>query len=627
MRVILAAVIIGLGLFKLFATFRGLDQPVAMDQAQIARQVAQGNGFTTLFLRPMEMKAEADRKEKINRTKSDEQERILDLTTFRDTNHAPLNVYALAAALKISGYDNFETGRMTIGGSHIYGGDRVVAGTSLFFFLLSMALAYVLVARLFDELVAASTIAFMALSDLLLSYAVSGLPQPLMMCCLMGALNFLLSAVNAYDVGDRTSTLVQLCLCSLCVALLCLSGWIALWIAVGLIIFCAVYFRPFGAFAVPTLLIVGFSILFPLLGNISATGNVMGNAFYSLYNCLGGVEDLVQRTTAAGGLPLNNSSFILRLCGFTFDQLNTMYVAMGGIIVTPFFFLCLLNRYKTARAEGLKWAIFSMWFFACLGMALFGVTGTISASQLHPLFTPVFTAFGVSLVFNFLARLKLGTSFGAARGLAIFLMVLISSGTFLFNLPGQLRYGLWVKTGRPFYPPYYPTALNAVSEDKDKAPTLAAITNDQDIVVTDQPWAVAWYANRRALWLPLRVDDYATELEPIITKSGLKVQGFLITPSSHSPNRDTPSTRYGGMKGIVQENGDFAPLAMEGTLLQLLPRHNFLFADQFTQTADKSATSKPMGSVVSSSGQFPFRTFILGADMMYYSRENVRDQQ
>ena len=41
-RVLLGVIIVGLAFFQLFVTFRGLDQPAAMDQAQIARQIARG---------------------------------------------------------------------------------------------------------------------------------------------------------------------------------------------------------------------------------------------------------------------------------------------------------------------------------------------------------------------------------------------------------------------------------------------------------------------------------------------------------------------------------------------------------------------------------------------------------
>lgn len=87
--------------------------------------------------------------------------------------------------------------------------------------------------------------------------------------------------------------------------------------------------------------------------------------------------------------------------------------------------------------------------------------------------------------------------------------------------------GIWLgDKGRPHYPPYYPPALNI---------TLADATNATDVIATDQPWAVAWYANRRALWLPRRIDDYQFLSTEVFPKSGIAIQGIVITPSSYAP--------------------------------------------------------------------------------------------
>ncbi len=610
LRIVLIALVLGITLFKLFISYRGLDQPVAMDQAQIARNVAQGKGFSTNFLRPMELKAEADRRGE------------LDLDAFKDTNYAPLNICALTVALKITGQDKFTANRMTMGKSTVYGPDRVVSATSVLFFLIALALAYALIARLFDEAVAASTVAFLALSDLMLQYALSGLPQPLMLCFLLGGMHFLLSAIRSQCEGRRKGLILNICLCFLCMALLCLTSWMGLWVAVGLIVFCAAYFRPYGAMAVPGILILVFALLFPLIGNNSMTGSYAGNAYYAIYNCFGGGEDMILRSTSAANLPFNNTSFFLRLCGFTFDQIGTTYAAMGGIIVTPFFFLCLLNRYKKTWAQGIKWATFSMWCFACIGMALYGVTTPLNGSQLSPLFTPLFTAYGIALVFNFIAKLKLGASFNLARGVTIFLMLLVSAGSFVFKFPQEIHHGIWLRNvSRPHYPPYYPAYLNAESQEKGKEASLVDKSNEKDVIVTDQPWAVAWYANRKAMWTPLRLDDYSNVLEPIITRSGRQVQGFLVTPSSHSPNRAaTTLERPGGMNGIRMENGDFAPLAMEGIILLMVPQHNMALLDHFHSAGNRKTIQRPLASIVSSGGQFPYRHFLLGAEMVYYSK-------
>lgn len=603
MRFIVIMLVVGLSVFKLFMGYRGLDHPTAMDQAQIARSVAQGKGFTTNFIRPMEMKNAA----RAARNKG------VDFDNFTDTNHAPLNIAAMAVALKATGCDEFESTRMEEGGSYLYGPDRVISGTSIVFFIISMLLAYTLVARLFDETVACSTVIFLALSDLVLQYAVGGLPQPLMTCCFLAAMHFVVGAVRADERGDSLFRFVFLLSAYVCVTLMCLAGWMNIWCALGLIIFCAFRFRPFGAFSVPGFLILGVTLFLCTLDNKTFSGSEFGNAYYSFYNCLGGSEELILRTTNESNIPFDSSGFILRLLGHIFSQFSTMYVNMGSILVTPFFILALLNKFKKKEVESVKWATFAMWSFACIGMAMFGVNNPYDSSQLAVVFAPLFTAYGVSLVFNMLARLKLDSrTFTLARGLAIFLMLLVSAGPFLFKLPKDIYQGIWLSDrGRPNFPPYYPPALNV---------KLADMSNPRDLIMTDQPWAVAWYADRKAVWMPLYIDDYVTTMQPIIAKAGVDVQGFLITPSSHSPVGVPSGQKQTGITGVVSTMGDFAPLALEGKLLLMTPKRNLAFADLFTEAPNENRNIMPMGHIVSSKGQYSNRNFLLGTEIIYYSK-------
>lgn len=595
--------ILGMALFKLFMGYKGLSEPMAMDQAQIARNVAQGKGFTSQFLRPMEVR---------NVSKATGQKAI-NFEAFKDTTHAPLNIAAMALALKLSGQEQFEETRMQEGDSYIYAPDRIISATSMFFFCIAMILAYTLVARLFDETVAFATVLFVVLSDLVLQYAASGLPQPLMMCCMLASMHFMLSGIKAHERDDALRFLLCLAGAFVFLSLMCMAGWLSLWCALGMIIFSAFYFRPFGAYAIPGLILVIATLFFTTLGNKEFSGSVMGNAFYNFYNCLGGSEELILRTTNESNIPFNSSGFIMRLLGHIFSQFSTMYVNMGAILVTPFFILALLNRYKNSATEGTKWLIFSMWSFACIGMGIFGVNQPMNGAQTAILFAPLFTAYGIALIFNALSRLKLDSrTFLVARGLATFLMILVSAGPFLFSLPKDIYQGIWLSDkGRPHFPPYYPPALNI---------KLANMSNPQDIIVTDQPWAVAWYANRKAMWIPLYIDDYVNTLQPIFQKSGIDVQGFLITPSSHSP-QDIGIGKTGGFSGISERMGDFAPLVMEGKLLLMVPKHNIALTDLFTEQATNNRTEVPLGHIVSSRGQFSNRNFLLGTEIVYYSKD------
>lgn len=604
LRLIALILLVVMCVFKLFLTFRGLDQPAAMEQAQIARSVAQGNGFVTKSLRPVEVVTAANR---ATRDKS------VNFTDFRDSSYAPLNVAAMAVALKLTGMDAFESCRMEEGVGYLYAPDRVIAAVSTLFFMLAMLLSYLLAARLFDEVVACATVSFLVLSDLLLQYSVSGLPQPLMMCGLLGALHCMLTAVRVNEQGDFPGSLLYVGLAFGCCGLMSLAGWMGLWPSMGLLVFCCLYFRSAGSYVLTAVLVLlGFLGTSAVLNYLDC-GSVLGNAMMGLYNSFGGGEEMALRSANLSSTPLDSSNFVLRFLGYTFAQLQGLYENMGSIIVVPFFLLALLNRYRREEVQAVKWAVFCMWAMSCVGMALYGVESPVHVSQLAVLFAPLFTAYGISLVFNFLARHTYeGVTFNQMRGLAMFIMVVVSAGPFLATLPKNLYLGIWLgDKGRPHFPPYYPPALNI---------KLADITNAKDVVVTDQPWAVAWYANRTALWIPTRVDDMVSFVEPALQKGGVELQGFLITPSSHSAITTELTGAPGGMAGIVNNMGDFAPLAMEGKILQLVPRHNLALADLFVESAGGKAHTIPMGQLVSSRGRFSERVPLLGAELLYYGK-------
>ena len=599
MRGILAFIIVSLCVFQLCLTYRGMDQPAAMDMAQIGRQIARGEGFTTKFIRPIDVWDQ----NKAQRNKP------LNFDQFADTNHAPLYPYILAGALKATGFHHFAAKQMTEGGSNVYAGDRIVAGTSTFFFLVAMLLTYTLITRLFDEIAAATTVAFMGLSELVLQYALSGLPQMLMLCFMLGAVHCLVSAVRANDARKNVQTILWSCGIFVMLALLSLTCRMSLWCAIGMLVFVGLYFRPQGMHSAIGAAILAILVILPTILLLAPTGGMEKKLMYGIFNGFGseGAEELM-RSASTTAISFNSANFFLRLLGYTFAQFNSMYINMGAIITTPFFLLALFNKFKSRAVEATKWAVFAMWLCACLGMALFGESSTISESQLAILFTPFFAAYGTALVFIFLARMQLGQAFNGIRGLAIATMLIISSGLFLFQLPRQLYMGIWTSArGVPHFPPYYPAAMNG---------KLHNMTNEHDLIVTDQPWGVAWYADRKALWMPRSLEELTRNLEPIMSRSGQDIQGFLITPSSHS-------MQQGGITGVIREAGDFAPLALEGKLLMLAPKRNMAFVELFTTNANPKSTARPLASLVSSQGIYRHRNFILGAEMIYYSRDDL----
>lgn len=609
-RLILAVLVFGLCVFELFLSFRGLSSPVAMDQAQVARQIARGEGRTTKFLRPLDIQDQ----HKIVKTKAPKAERekvAPNFNAFPDTYNSPLYTHILAGALRATGYHRFEEKRMDCEVSNIYNGDRVIAGVSMVFFLISLILAYFLFSSVFDEVLASTVVAFMGLSHLMLRFAVSGLAQPLLMCELLAAAFFIVAAAKSENRGTEFKTI----LCNIAVyailVLASLSHPLGAWCLVGYAIYSSFAFRPLGMYGVFGLIFLALAVYFPESARLEPMGGLTPKFLHSIYSAFGSDNvDLLMRSTSDAAVPFSNSNFFLRLLGYIFNHLNSLYAYMGGILVTPFFLLALFNKYKRSSTEQLKWAVCAMWLATGVGMTCFGHAGEMDEDQLFIIFTPFFAAYGTALVFNFLARLQLGTGFGAVRALTIFFMLLLSSGTFMFNLPQELSFSILTSArGIPQYPPYYPPALNGKLHD---------MTTPEDVIITDQPWAVAWYADRKALWLPRTIDTLTQNIEPTFAKAGQGIQGFLITPSSHAMTQ-------GGMSGIASTYGDFAPLVMEGKLLQMVPKHNMAFAELFNNQGNSQVRSRTLANLVSSQGEYHFRNFLLGADIVYYSKNDVSD--
>ncbi|MBR4107899.1 MAG: hypothetical protein IKK45_04340 [Akkermansia sp.] len=608
MRILLAIFIGVIAISQLFIVYRGLANDAAMDQAQIARQIARGEGFTTKFLRPRNITDHV----KALREKAPYEEISVDFDHFRDTNQSMVYPYVLATALKVTGYDKFDEKRMDTGLSNIYGGDRVVSGVSMIFYLISLVLTYTLIRRLFDDVVAGSTVLLMGVSSPLLAYATSGLPQPFLTCIVLTIGHILISLIRADDQEQRKRSIILSCVVYLLLVILCLTNAMCISTTIGFIVFAAIFFQPRGLHAAIGAAFMIFLVLIPGIISMADYGGVLRHLTYGVFGGFGASEaNTLLRTTSESALVFNTGNFFLRLLGYTFSQVNSMYENMGGIVTVPFFLLSLFTRFRRREVEGIKWAVFSMWVGSCAAMALFGEDKIVSVSQISTLFTPFFAAYGLTQVFNYLSRMQLGTAYESVRNLAIAVIVFVSAGMFLFQLPRELYMGVWSSAkGIPNFPPYYPPVLNGKLHD---------ITNPNDIIVTDQPWAVAWYADRKALWMPMSINDYVNDLENTFKMSRQGVQGFLITPTSHTMPK-------GGVTGIIRQMGDFTPLALEGKLLILAPKHNMAFAELFTTQAMGNESTRALGNIVSSQGQFPNRNFLLGGEIIYYSRDNVEEQ-
>ena len=630
-RIILAVLMLLLCGTRLFITFDGLGHASVMNQAQIARNLAQGNGMTSLWTSPLDLiKANKVAEQEALASGEPDAKPVVDLAHFPNIHEAPLNICFMAVALRLTGYHDFYAKRAELEAEQRlthgnYPGDRVIAATSTIFFMLSMVLAYLLITRLFDEAIAASVVPLILCNETMLNYAVSGLPQPLMACCLLAALHFLLTAIRLRDQDkdfNRRQPLLKkphvwVMLSFVCMGFMTLAGWSAAWGVVGLALFCLAYFRRGVVYAFAGPIVVFLMCYFVAAAQLGLYNGVIQYYFFCAADCLGGsgTADAL-RTGLDSASPVNDSGFLLRLLGYTFGQFGNTVAVMGGIFSAAFFFLALFHRYNRSEVEGFKWAAMLMWSLCALGMAMTAGAEAYAETQLQVLFLPVFLAYGIALVYNFVVKAGISTNINRARGFAFFLIFAVCCGPFISQLHTAVVTAVRLQDhGLVKFPPYYPPALYGRTELRSAnklRPGLVDLTPPQDVIVTDQPWAVAWYAQRRAVWLPKSVETFNT-VSDIVQNAGLKISGILMTPTTQAISGQ-------GLYALNGEMGEFAPLALETHVLLIAPERNIRLSDLFTQPASsKEKTASPLGAIVSSGGRFPRMSLLFGTHYILYT--------
>lgn len=577
-----------LTLANVFLLFRGLNSDIGMDQAQIAREISRGNGQTTKFIRPVayeQSKAAPDPS--------------VSFMGFRDTFHAPLNLYVNAAVFKMIDAGNNDKWKIQKD-QRIYNLDRWIAAVSTLFFLLSIGVNYLLISRIFDGKIAGVTALLMLCCELMWSFSLSGLPQMLMLFLFSSATYFAYRAVEYTQEGRVPMT--PALLSGFCLVLLAMTQWIAIWVLLGYLIFAAVAFRPRGLVSILVLVLAVVCMLAPLYRNYQASGSIMGTAYMVLYSGLGEGEDSAMRVTdlSSDDSNLQLNGLMMRIVRTTIVQGADILPFLGSIFAAPLFFIALLHPFKRLSIARFRWCILLMWVFAALGMSIFGVSSEGNhPNQIHILFAPIMTAYGLALLSILWSRLEVVANVPLLKNVHHIVIVLLSAAPLILGSVNSARIGLFLgEKGWPHWPPYLPATLNTYYDQFDM------VKKDQ-IIVTDQPWAIAWYADRVSLWLPKKVKGFE-ELELAASNLKTPIVGMLVTPTSYGQR---------SLSEIAIEYGDFTSLIMDGrAYYATYPTGVTLF--------DKD----PKMSTISQ--KYRYRASLVGGvDMLYYSSQPLQNPE
>ena len=507
--------------------FRGLSTSQGMDQAQVGRAIASGEGWKTKVARPRAVG-------QLQRHGKSVAEKI-----WTDTYNAPLPPLVDAFAL-ILVKPYWKMTPRTI----VYAGDRAIAIMSILIFLGSIAVLFFTVRRLFDQRLALLTSGLILLCDAMWQYSLSGLPQMLLLLLFNVAVYLLVRAVEAHYAEEPTLT--WLAGVGAAFGLLALSHALTLWIFFAAAIFAAFFFRPRGWAAAVMLGTCAILYLPWLIRTFVVCGNPGGVAIYSLFTGVVHTEwGWMRQMNFDPGVGLLGS-FRDKLTTGLISQTANLFEYFGFSVVALIFFVSLLYPFKRTETAAMRWIILAMWGGALFGMCFYGISDEqgVAANQLHLIFIPLMTCYGLAYLLVHWNRL--GISFPFARAGFLTLLYLLCALPMIFATP-------WLSPPKALvrWPPYMPGLIGVLND----------WMRPEEITATDMPWAVAWYADRRSLWLPDTIKTFS-DLGDYQTLGG-PVNGVYLTPVSGMDNK---------LRDIVRgEYKDWAPVIQRTQILEKFP--------------------------------------------------------
>jgi hypothetical protein len=507
--------------------FVGLTHAKGMEQAVISRELVRGNGFSTTSIKPAAINL-------LNKKKGEAAfENILkpDGPTrghVPDFYHGPLNPWVNAAVLKLAVSINDKTKWRADEASNadfwtwktgelISPADKIIAGVALLFFLGAVLVNYFTAKLLFDQRLAVLGVILTLCCYHFWKFSGTGLPQMLMLFLFSLALLLYAKAMIARDA--QRLVWPWLLGVGLCFGLLSLAHALTIFILAGLLFHSVFAFRPFGKAA--AYLAVMFLVCFVpwCMRNSQVCGDFKGLGWVTQDFQIRGTESQLMRTLTNPDEQIEPTNRIAKIQGQTIEQIGNFMTHYGKMIVAPFFFLALLHPFRKPETRSMQWAVFSMWLCAVFGMSYFGFSdydllASLQSNDLHLLFIPIFTLYGLALVLMFWGRVTVGDKELASVPLfnrAFQTLVVLLHSMSLLNVhlqPPRLSF-VW--------PPYIPLGIAQLNE----------WYSEKDVICADMPWAIAWYADRRSIWVPLSVTDF-NDLNDF--KFNAKITGLFFSP-------------------------------------------------------------------------------------------------
>jgi len=501
--------------------YRNMTSLEAMDAAQVGRNVAEGKGFSTQFIRPLSIHFVKQR----NETKYGPVPSGPDADYPRlkgnhpDLENPPLYPLLLAGWMKAypkSIADPASPFWLRDGKTSRHPDDFFIGLLNQFLFFGVLGMTFCLARRLFDANTAWLTTALLLGCEVMWRFSVSGLSTMFLMTIFMGLVWLMVYLEGeAREPKHGTNRVFLLAAgVGLMVGLGTLTRYAFGWVIVPVIV-CLALFVPQrrGSLCLITAGVFLLIILPWTVRNYSLCGLPFGTATCAPLEA----TFLFPSYRLERSLdPDFNINFLRALIHKLFIGLRQLFqddfLRLGGSWATPFFLVGLLLGFRNPALRRLR-------YFAVGTLIMFMVAQSLARTQVSEdvkdvngenllvLVFPLVLLFAVSMFYTLLEQIVFIDR--------IFRYLAIGAFALIMCIP-MIAAFLPPRTSPVVYPPYFPPAIRQT----------AGYMNENELMMSDMPWAVAWYGNRQCIWLTLNAQEDFFAVNDFLKP----IRGLYLTP-------------------------------------------------------------------------------------------------
>jgi 4-amino-4-deoxy-L-arabinose transferase-like glycosyltransferase len=483
--------------------YRNFSTQEAMDSAQMARNLAQGRGFTTEFIRPFSMFLV--KRHYLERHGAPALGELPDMTQIKgphpDLANAPAYPVVLAGLMKVLPFQHGQSTAKTFwtqsGRCYRYQPDFLISAFNQLLLLGVVVLVYLLARRLFDNSVAWLSALLVLGNELFWRFSVSGISTALLMLIFM-ALIWCLVLLEAETREPRYGAAGLLALAvgaGLLTGLGALTRYSFGWLILPVLLYLLLVTGSARVKTASAALAAFLVVLAPwIIRNYSVSGTPFGVAGYAVLQS----SAIFPENSLLCNLEPNLANFrpvhlLLKLGNNLRPVLGEDLPTLAGGWLSALALVGLLLSFNSAPVSRLRNFILACLPVLVVAQALGRTQLTvdspvINSENLLVLLAPLVLIYGVHLIFLLLSQFE-----AVMREIRL---VILGAIAVFGCLPILLVFTKVQNTSPVCWPPYYPPVTQMVSD----------WTRADDLTVSDQPWAVAWYADRPCLWLTTAAD-------------------------------------------------------------------------------------------------------------------------